>query len=562
MAIISPQLQALTTHRHTLAHTLGQLSRVGAWGYDYTPRAPVCYDNRYPTDYYRQRKNRSAKLLAKNNRSQADFIEIINQGLADDCQNGMHPELHELVFITAANKKPRPTDPQDIIGWLLAQAAGSLKLQTAPPTAQKYLNEALARFTATPAKGNWDIELARAHNYKYQAMLAEAQHDFGAAQRYLTQAITAAYRSARPQGADLKYLYLRRALTHGHTKQYGAALRDLAQALTYHRGPISTTPTHRIDKLIYWERVKIFLRLKDFVSAHKNLDCLINLTVLKRSPGTGPFTSPPRALAQIMTEFSATLPPPRSGARPLDIPGYCPRIAHPEAPANYLSYQVNAKCPRYQAFIAQIYRAPQKSLRDWEYLVVYEFTLLGDYERKYDNDISPTPPVILANPPRWWIPGLQAFYLDRDYRAADKFFTQELKKHPCLEGYELAAKTKLALGKYRAAVPLLSAALSLREKFRTENPNIFWNSDMPNTYLLLRGIAQAKTQNRPAALKDFTAAIDTYKPEIYDKLKDILHWERARVYMEQGELSSAIKDLQAIKQNKAVIKYLAELRRK
>ena len=465
MATISPKLQTLLTHRRRLAHTLRQLSnKIDLGGYDYVPRAPVCYDNRYPADYYRQRKKRTAQLLAKNKRRPAELIEIINQGLADDCRNGIHPELPELVYITATSKKPRPTDPHDLICWLYTQAAGSLKLQISTPTAQKYLNEALARLSAIPAKADWDIELARAHAHKYQAMLAEAQHDFRAVPRYLTQAISAAYRSTRPQAADLKYLYLRRAMAHGHTKQYGAALTDLAQALTYRHGLRFTGPIHRLDKLIYWERVKIFITLKDFAAAHKNLDRLINLTALKRSPGPGAFTSPPRALAQLMTELSVTLPPQNFTARPLVIPGYCPRRVWPESPANYLSYQVNVKCPGYQAYIAQIYRKPQKSLRDWEYLVVYEFSLLADYERKYDNDIAPTAPLILEDPPRWWVPGLHAFYLDRDYEAADKYFTRELKKHPCLEGYELAAKTKLALRKFQEVIPLITEALSFREK--------------------------------------------------------------------------------------------------
>ena len=560
MAIIYPQIKSLATQRRSLAHGLRQLTAASFRDQAGASRPPVCYDNRYSADYYQQREKHCQKLLAKNKRSRADNIEIITQALSDDYRDKLYLELDDKLLLGEACQQPRPGDPEKLIFWLIAQGGGSLTLGISLPTAEKYLHNALTLLMAPPPTLVPEVEVLRGQIYNYQAMLAEARQDFSTAARYLDKAISVALGDSRPPALNIKYLYLRRAMAYEHIKEYGAALDDLTHALNYRKGLMLYGPIYRLDKLIIWEQIKIFITSKDFPAAQKNLKRLHNLIVLTKAPDPGHPDQPPRALLSVINDLISSIPSKKSGAPA--IPDYYPRPTSPEARGNYLSYQVNAKCDKYQEFIAKLYAKPQKSLRAWKYLVVYEFALFADPAREYDDDfIIPAAPTT-GNPKRWWILGVYYLYVERDYHKADEIFTRQLKRRACLTGYELAAKTKLALRDYKAVPPLIAKGIKLQEESHQHNPGLPGDRELLDTYLLLRGIAYGKLNRPAAALKDFNRALATPKPGVCYKLTDILLWERAQVHLRRGEITSALRDLQDIKQNGACEKYLDELRRK
>ena len=236
---------------------------------------------------------------------------------------------------------------------------------------------------------------------------------------------------------------------------------------------------------------------------------------------------------------------------------YHPARELPEALENYDSFQVNSKCPVYQDFIAKIRCKKQKTLRDWEYLVAYDFSRFGD-KRYYEGLVAPVSWNDLNSKNKHLVPGLQYFYLKRDYAKAVEFFDKQAKRNQLCESYELLTRALFAAGNYKEVITTLSLEINKLEK--TIAKQYSWDTshiEPKEMFMLIRGAAYIKERQMAAALADFSEGVRLREQgrERYKKIHDMLRWERARLLVQLGRTHEALEDLAKIKYNRACRHY-------
>ena len=561
-----PPLKILETHRLDLRGRLEELKNFNVVARevenDFTR---VCYDNRYHDSYYVNQRRYVEKLAQQTERCREDCELIINHALAAQYQSFFYGYFDGGIInnrVGARATKDPGTRP-----WVcLAYAARSFKYERNPAAAAAYLAQAQ---TANKAAGITSDNrlILRIQVYDFYAVLAEAREDFAGANYWLTQAITSAETARAEQWQrNIKYLHIRRALLAARENNPEAALADLAQALTYRREAELAGNILTMDEIIYWERVKLFIKIKNRPAARENLACLINITHINFSanhwwlrPSPTPTTQ--SKLLAILKEFQAHLRTQTPQNPQVTINNYHRRRPQPEPRKNYDSLHVNVKCPVYQKFIAKIYTKSRKTARDWEYLIAYEFGLHPD-KRDYEYDVGPVKAQAARNQKFWWVPGVHYFYLDRDYPAAVRFFNRRRKAGASWLGYELAAKANSAAGNHARAITILTGAIKrLRAELRRARPTPDQLGQL-KIYLLWRGVGYAQIKNYEAAASDYTQGLKIDAPGKVAKIGNMLHWARARLRLIQKDIPAALQDLEKIKDNPACKNYLQALRGK
>ena len=521
-----------------------------------------CCDNRHLPDYYKKYEAYINELWKKPKRSISDYEKIIDHALTSKYHNFSYHDMNDERLHRLEKAKIPGGWAQLAHFKLMNQALVELKLKNSPAQGQLYLTQALNALQNDPPINAMEHMITKTWLYDYSAMCAEAQSAWKNANTFLSQAITAAETCRENQWLrNLKYLYIRRAAVHRQQNNPRAALRDLGQALTYRQeqafglGNICTK-----DEIIFWEKVKIYVAEKDYPAARKNLTILINLTKINLNCWTPNIRPPPhQPVLLTLKELAIRLRPAK--ATPISRLKASERTALPEPSRNYDSFQVNVKCPGYQAFIAKINSKKRKTLRDWEYLVAYCFGLTSE-NSEYEKDIPPRPTLARGHETHWWVPGVHALYLDRDYEAAIQLFADQVAQKPTPMGYELLAKAQIAAGDYKGALPILTRGISEMESALGACPDNVQSIVQLKNYLLMRGSVYAKMKKIAAARRDYTYRLESKKSYNLGKLQDRILWERARLSLAEGDPAAARKDLKQIHDNSACAALLKSLRQK
>ena len=455
-----------------------------------------------------------------------------------------------------------------VFGGLSAAPPGALKIKKSPRLAQKYCNQAWALLDKNKGISRNKKAYLRTCICDNNSIIAETIQQLPDAVRHLDAALkyAPAQGELRVDDTRVKYLYIKRALLHARQNDYALALHDLDRALAHgwHNKVVvevlNLTDILELDEIIYWERVKIYLKIKNFTKARECLSQLINFTQINLDNWhSRSLTALPPDLIARMRELYGLLPAEDSVEISPEPRGYQPPPARPEAPANYDSFQPNPKCPQYQEFIAKIMTKPKKTLRELEYLVAFKFSIYQD-NREYAKDVAPVTKPRRGTKKYWWTPGLRDFFLTREYRQAAQFFAHAVKQTPTLLGYELAGKAYMASGQHKKAIKLLTKGIKGARAAAAAATDKYPDQLQMKILLLMRGIAYGKVLEPAAALKDYNTALRLVPSHNFLKLGSILLWERARLYLARGEVSVAIKGLKEIGANYACHEYIARLR--
>ena len=517
----------------------------------------TCYDNRHSEEYLKLLEEHVAEFHEKNSLALWERAKMIDQALGYAHYRNFYPDLWDNNLTLPPPLKNHTSRVEDKILRLMKLGLRELKITSDYPKATRLLMDALKQTQRAPALSQSSKAILLPALYDYLAMATEPQLYIAAACKFLTLAIEGY--EQRPADARItKYVRLRRAYLHLWLGNPGAALVDLNQALTWRGRSAGREDIFILDEIIYWEKAKVFIEQNQYACAITALHELINACQLnyKRRDVT-PAALPKATLITEILNLIETLsqkPPIKPG---VPLPGYAPRRSRPEARSNYDSFQVNAKCVEYQAFIAKIHAAPRKTDRDWQYLAVYEFSRYGN-NRTYEAAIPIRAGGETIGPDNWWTPGVRLFYLERDYRAAAQFFTNYLTQTPDFLGYELAAKAQLALGDYSAALKYSTKGIALLKKSVARRATDFLEEAQFKIYHLLRAVAYINLGKPARAEAEFAAGLRRRRAQFerIDKIHSLLHWERARLRLTQKNYNGALHDLKKIEGNIAVQKYL------
>ena len=555
---ISPRLGIMQKHRQVLTQKIEQLiATQNSW--EARRRGPAaCYDYRYPEAYYLNLKHRCQTLSRKNKLSAGEREEIINAALAHSYYSHLNLIFSQPDLENYSTRQPAPGEYWERIVQSLKRGAYYQKIQPAPRQAQKYFQQALARTRATRAGGMALRNSLLPQVYDYLAIALEARRLFSQAETCLTRALTLG-RENRTEPHMIKHLYIKRALLRRRTGALREALEDLTAAAAWRTDYFRERTVFDLDDVIYWEKAKIYLEMKDYRAAQKMLTQLMNVCELNYRP-RAPGAVPRCLLRETLKNHHAALAAKQAAARGKDLPLVLEPDSFPELPSNYDIFQVNTYCPNYQDFIALIYAQDNKSAQDWEYIVAYRLSRLGD-KRPYEKLIAPYVRREGGNDKEWLRAALQNFYYRRDYSTTMHILDQHLAQTPDCGGFELAAKVHLARGDYKAALKYLARGQALVKKLCPGGAPEKAYSGQRKMYLLLQGIAAARMHKGAPARRDFAAAlkIDAATEDSYRRVDDLIYWELARLELRAGNRAAALGYFKKIYHHEVINEYWAFL---
>ena len=444
-------------------------------------------------------------------------------------------------------------EPHRALFHAIACGLHHFKIKNAPVEAVACLRRALTKVSNAYILQKRRLRGSKQEIYDYLSMVFEGNNLRGPARKYLDLAIKAG-ETLKHDPDLLKYQYIKRALLHAHARRFHPALADLTHALALRPICYADTSVFFLDDVIYWEQAKILKALKNYPAARAAVAQVINLCQLNYKGA--PAAARPLLLGTLK-KYHTHLVGIKTAARRR-------RASTPpvnaERPENYDSFQVNSKCPIYLDFIAGIHAKPIKSLRDWEYLAAYKFSRYTD-KRSYeafvpDQRVAPEPA-----DPRIGKRGLQYFYVERAYSAAEQFFAAALKTAPNLELYELCARAQIAGGNYSAAVATLTQLLTHIQHLEDTKSADYFINERKMLCRLMRGVAYAKINETVTAWTDFTTGLTHHviRPHQYSKIYNMLLWERGKIARQLDIVSVTKSALQQITGNSACHAYLAAL---
>ena len=549
----SLRVRALQKHRQALTQKIEQvIATQNSWETRcYGPA--VCYDNRHPEAHYLNLKHRCQTLGRKNKLSAGERQEIINAALGYSYYPHLYLIFHHADLKNYVPAKTAPGAYEEKIIQLLKRGAYCKIIARAPLHAQKYFQQALAH---PPPVKNMEVRNCMLPQiYDYLSIALEARRQFPQAEKCLTRAL-ALGRKTRVDTCMIKYQYIKRALLRRRAGALRLALQDLSAAATWRTDYFRALTVFDLDEVIYWEKAKIFMLLKDYESAQKMLGQLWAICELNYYP---PETAavPRGLLLETLKNSRAALSAQKSAVPEEGLPAPTAPRSFPELPTNYDTFQVNTYCPAYQDFIAKLHARAPKSTQDWEYIVAYRFSRLGD-KRPYEKLIAPTARTAAENDKDWLCPALQNFYCRRDYRATLRVLEQPLAQSPHCVGFELAAKAHLAQGDYPAALMCLEQGQALIKKLCPPGAAKKGYAAQIKMYLLLQGIAAAKIDQLTAARRACAAALKIVAPaeDTYRRMDDLLYWELARLELRAENHSAALGYLRKIHNVGVIREYL------
>ena len=542
---ISPPLQVLQKHRRTLTSTIERLILTQNSLESRRAGAAACYDNRHPEAYYLKLKNRCETLRMKNKLTACERQEVINAALG----YSYHPHLY-LIFSSKDLKnfsvrQPAPAEYWETIVQSIKRGTYYQIIAPAPRRAEKYFRQALRRTHPAHTKGKQLTSNLLPPAYDYLSMALEARRLFPQAEECLTRALELGINGGNAEHMT-KYQYIKRAQLRVRAGALCAALGDLTAAAAWRTDYFRAVTVFDLEEVIYWEKAKIFMLLKDYGAAQKMLTQLLNICELNYHPPDNAAV-PRLFLLQTIKNHHAALRGEKKAGPGKNLPADTMAAAQPELPTNYDTFQVNTDCPDYQNFIAKIHAQDTKSFKDWEYIVAYRLSRLGD-KRPYEKLLAPFARKPALDGTEWLVAALQNFYHKRDYPGTIRVLKRHLPQTPDCVGFELAAKAHLAQGDYKSALKYLSRGQALVKKLLAQGAAEKSYRGQIKMYHLLQGIAAAKINKLDRARGELAAALklDAGWEDSYRRNDDLAYWELARLELRAENIPAAIRNLKKI----------------
>ena len=514
----------------------------------------VCYDNRHNKEYYKNHKTLINSLIRKTTITPRGREEIINGVLRDKYYNNFYPGFCDVKFTLRSNRKPGASHN---VFKLVNRGLYYLKVKKLPAVAKEYFTQAMAAEPGVHIYARGNERISKQLIYDYLSIAAEFQRELPQAIKYLADAIKEGEKYTVEYNLT-KYQYIKLALLQAREKHYNIALQNLSHALNIRPYFNISINIFDMDEIIYWEQAKIFKQMNESKAAKASMNKLINSCILNFKDNDNLL--PEDSLLVHLKNYRDSLR--KSIARSKIRVDAMPPLEKPESISNYDSFQVNSKCSVYQNYVAKIKMKAKKNLRDYEYLIAFEFSKYLD-KRMYEHATAPAK--WRKNNPKYkqWVPGTQYFYIERDYAKAARVFDGGLKNYDGFLNYELASRAQLAMRNYKSAITVLTKGISRLQKDSGYNGWLSLTySEQMKLYLFMRGFSYAKCNQAPLAMEDYAAGLQVNKdmpsnrPE---KIHHMLLWERARLWFDLKNTKAAVNCLKKIKHNSTIREYIAAL---